>query len=393
LTPTRPDNPPDWTGRRVAITGATGFVGWHTAAALVRRGVAVTAVHRAGSDVSRLRAVGVTCRVAALTDEPALAQAFRGCEFLVHAAGAVDFGDDWARLRAVNVGGTRAVHAAARAAGVRRAVHVSSVVAVGGSESPRVLDETAAWDLGRFRVPYATTKREGEQAALAASGGGLEVVVVNPGCVVGPDDFTGSEFGTLCKRFWRGRVPVYFPGGSNFVDVRDVADGVLRAAARGRPGERYLLTGTNRTLRDFLGDLGRAAGWALPRVGLPAWLGVGLAEVGRWVRWVARREGRPYLTPGQARLLGLYFYFTCEKARRELGYEPRPLAESLADAHAFWNPRREAASPSARVAGWRIPIAGERPTRETAPPQSATQHSVETNDDRNPHGRPLPVLD
>jgi len=339
LTPARPDSPSDWTGRRVAVTGATGFVGWHTAAALVRRGAAVTAVHRGGSDVSRLLAAGVSCRAAELADGPALAAALRGCEFVVHAAGAVDFGDDWARLRAVNVGGTRSVLAAARAAGVRRAVHVSSIVAVGGGESPRVLDETAAWALGRFRVPYVTTKREGERAAIAANAGGFEVVVVNPGCVVGPDDFAGSEFGLLCKRFWRGRVPVYFPGGNNFVDARDVADGVLRAAALGRPGERYLLTGANRTLRDFYADLGRAAGRSRPRVGLPAWLGVGFAEVSRWV---ARRGRRPYLTPGQARLLGLYFFFTCAKARRELGYAPRPLAETLADAHAFWAARRAA---------------------------------------------------
>lgn len=330
---------PDWTGRRVALTGATGFVGWHTAAALVRRGAAVTAAHRHGSDVSRPLAVGVTCRIAPLTDAAALAAAFRGCELVVHAAGAVDFGDDWAKLRAVNVDGTRTVLAAARAAGVRRVVHVSSIVAVGACETPRVLDETAPWNLGRFRVAYATTKGEGEQAALAANGGGLDVVVVNPGSVVGPDDFSGSEFGVLCKRFWRGRVPVYFPGGNNYVDVRDVADGIIRAAAHGRPGERYLLTGENRTLRDFLGDLARAAGRSAPRVGLPAWLGVGFAAA---ARWVTRRGRRPALTPGQARLLGLYFYFTCEKARRELGYEPRPLADTLADAHAFWNPRRAA---------------------------------------------------
>jgi dihydroflavonol-4-reductase len=388
--PTHTDNPIDWTGRRVAITGATGFVGWHTASALVRRGAAVTAVHRAGSDVSRLLAAGVTCRVAALFNVPALAEALGGAEFLVHAAGAVDFGDDWARLRTVNVGGTRAVLAAARVAGVRRAVHVSSVIAVGGCETPRVLDETASWNLGRFRVPYATTKREGEEAALGANGGGLSVVVVNPGCVVGPDDFTGSEFGTLCKRFWRGRVPVYFPGGSNFVDVRDVADGVLRAAARGRAGERYLLTGANRTLRDFFGDLCRAAGRSLPRFALPAWLGAALAAVGRWL---ARRDGRPYLTPAQARLLGLYFYFSCEKARRELGYEPRPLAESLADAEAFWNPRRKPASPSVQVASWRITIADGRPPREIVPSRLATQHPVEANDDQNTHERPSLVLD
>jgi dihydroflavonol-4-reductase len=287
-----------------------------------------------------LRAAGVRCVVAPLTDEAALAVAFRGADTVIHAAGAVDFGDDWDHCRSVNVGGTRAVLAAARAAGVRRVVHVSSIVAVGATEIARVHDETAAWDLGRFRVPYVTTKREAEAVALAANGRALEVVVVNPASVVGPGDFTGSEFGTLCKRFWRGRVPVHFPGGNNFVDVRDVADGTLRAAARGRPGERYLLGGTNLTFARFFAELARAAGRSFPRIGLPRWLGVGVAEAGRWVRQKSGK--RPYLTPGQARLLGLYFFATSDKARRELGYDPRPLPLTLRDAHAFWTAGRAA---------------------------------------------------
>ena len=108
------------------------------------------------------------------------------------------------------------------------------------------------------------------------------MVVVNPGCVIGPDDHTGSEFGTLCKRFWKGRIPFYFAGGNNFVDVRDVADGIRSAADRGRPGERYLLTGTNQTLGQFFTAMTRAAGRTIPRLGLPGWLGLGFAEVGRW---------------------------------------------------------------------------------------------------------------
>lgn len=335
-----PDRPPSWAGRRVAVTGATGFVGSHAAAELVRRGAEVVAVHRAGSDVARLLAAGVRCTVAALTDEAALAAAFRGADAVIHAAGAVDFGDDWELCRSVNVGGTRAVLAAARAAGVRRVVHISSIVAVGAADTPRILDETAPWALGPYRVPYVTTKREAEDAALAANGRGLEVVVVNPASVVGPCDFTGSEFGTLCKRFWRGRVPVHFPGGNNFVDVRDVADGIAGAADRGRPGERYLLGGTNLTFARFFAELARAAGRPIPRVGLPRWLALGFAEAGRWVR---RRPGkRPPITPGQARLLGLYFFYSSAKAGRDLGYAPRPLAQTLRDAHAFWTAGRAA---------------------------------------------------
>ena len=74
---------------------------------------------------------------------------------------------------------------------------------------------------------------------------------------------------------------------------------------------------------------------------MPAWLGAGIAEAGRWLG--DRRGKRPYLTPTQARLLGLYFFFICEKARRELGFNPRPLTETIADAYRFWNPGRAAA--------------------------------------------------
>ena len=93
--------------------------------------------------------------------------------------------------------------------------------------------------------------RRAEELALAANGRGLEVVVVNPACVIGPDDFTSSEFGTLCRRFWLGRLPIHFGGGNNFVDVRDVASGIVSALDRGRPGERYILGGANRSLTAF----------------------------------------------------------------------------------------------------------------------------------------------
>jgi dihydroflavonol-4-reductase len=202
------------------------------------------------------------------------------------------------------------------------------------------LAESFAWNLGRLRVPYLTTKHTGERIALAANGAGLEVVVANPACVIGPDDFAGSEFGTLCKRFWRGRIPVYFGGGLNFVDVRDVADGLRRVAEHGRPGERYILGGENRTLTDFFAELARFAGRAIPRVGLPAALGPATA----WLHDRLRPPGtgRPYISADQARLAGWYFFADSTKARRELGYRPRPLAATLADTYSFWEPRRAA---------------------------------------------------
>lgn len=326
-----------WNGRRVGITGATGFVGHHAALELVRHGADVTALVRATSKIERLRAAGVTCAIASLDEPDELARGLDGCDVVLHIAGAVGFEPDWDDYRRVNYQGTRNLLDAARRAGVRRVVHTSSIVAVGAGDEPVALDESATWNLGALRVPYVSTKRWAEDAARDANGAGLEVVIVNPASVIGPDDFSGSEFGTLCKRFWRGRLPIHFGGGNNFVDVRDVANGLRLAAERGRPGERYLLTGANRNYMAFFNDLCRAAGRSIPRMQLPSALAHLFGYIGDCL---PRRPGkRPVVSAAQTALLGLYFYYDAAKAQRELGFSARPLAESLAATHAFWMKR------------------------------------------------------
>jgi dihydroflavonol-4-reductase len=332
--------PGGWSGRAVAITGATGFVGHHVAMLLTRCGAQLTAVVRSRSRRGRLLAAGVRCLEAPLKDPAALARAFAGCEYVFHLAGAVDFENDWERFQRVNVEGSRSVLAAARAAGVRRVIHTSSIVAVGASARPAPLDETARWNLGRLRVPYVTTKRQAEELALAAADGRLEVVVVNPASVIGPDDFAGSAFGSLCRRFWRGRLPLHFGGGNNYVDVRDVAAGHLLAAERGRSGQRYLLGGTNRTTTAFFADLAHAAGRPIFRLRLPDALGPVVADLQE--RFGRGRPTRAVFTPQQARLMPWFFYYDSSKAQKELGYRSRLLPTALADTYAFWIGRRSA---------------------------------------------------
>jgi dihydroflavonol-4-reductase len=327
-----------WPGRSVAITGATGFVGHHVAMELVRRGARVVALVRASSDRSRLAAAGVRCIEADLQDPAAIARAARGCNLVFHIAGAVDFEGDWLRFRRINVQGTRHVLAAARSAGAQRVVHTSSIVAVGAACDPVTLDETASWNLGALNVPYVTTKREAEQLALASARPDMEVVVVNPASVVGPDDFSHSEFGTLCRRFWRGRIPLHFGGGNNFVDVRDVAAGHLLAAQHGRSGQRYVLGGSNRSYTALFADLARVAGRPIFRLRMPNALAGVVASINQ--RLDHGRPTRSYLTLGQARLMQLFFYFNCGKAQRELGYQPRSFDQTVADTYAFWMGRK-----------------------------------------------------
>jgi len=335
-----------WAGRRAGVTGATGFIGHHLCVALTAAGADVIALVRAFSDTSRLTAMGVRCQVAPLDEPVLLADACRSQEFLFHLAGAVDFNDDWDLCRKVNVAGTANVLRAAARAGVRRVVHASSIVAVGATPVPVRLDESSPWNLGGKNVAYVTTKHEGEQQALAFRGG-PEVVVVNPASVIGPEDYSGSEFGMMCRRFWQGRIPLVFGGGNNFVDVRDVAAGMLRAAERGRPGERYILGGTNRSYTAFDSELARVAARVIPRFRLPT----ALARIGASIgdRLKKKKSKRPLLSPAQARLLGLFFYYDGSKAARELGYAARPLRQTLADAFEFWTsgPNRGRASRAA----------------------------------------------
>jgi len=325
---------------RVAITGATGFVGRHLCAHLRRLGVEIVAITRTTSNTEPLQQLGVEIRHAELTDVPTLKTVFARCNSVFHLAGAVDFGTDWPRFHQINVVGTANVIAAAQSTCVERFIHCSSIVAVGASRAPETMNERTPWNLGPLCVPYVSTKRKAEELALAANGSKLEVIVVNPACVIGPDDDGQSEFGTLCHRFWKGRVPIHFGGGNNFVDVRDVVAGMVTAWQRGQPGQRYILGGANRSMTAFFGELAKAADKAIPRLRLPSIFGPAVALAEQTLS--SGQRARAYLSPAQARLLPWFFYFDNAKAKSELGFHTRPLAVTLHDTFADWRKRRAA---------------------------------------------------
>lgn len=327
----------DWSKLSVAMSGATGFLGLHLARLLRERGAQVKALVRSTSNTVRLKKIGVDCIAAEIEDVAALEQALAGCQLLFHMAGAVDFAGDWNRFRQVNVVGTQNILTAAKRAGITRAVHTSSIVAVGAQvRADQFASEESPWNLGPLQVPYVTTKREAEEAALAMNDSALEVVVANPASVIGPDDFSSSEFGTMCHRYWKGRLPIYFPGGNNFVDVRDVAQGHVFAAERGRAGERYLLTGTNLTYGAFFKELAKLSARKLWHIPVPGFMAPLLASINE--AFPPKNGGRLYLSHSQAKLVPRFFYFQSNKAATELGYAPRPFSETLVDTRNFWIP-------------------------------------------------------
>ncbi len=325
-----------WSGRTVCVTGGTGFLGYHLVQALGEVGarVRVFALKPAADHPIR-QLTHAEIISGDVLDGDAVRRAVRGCSIVIHAAGIVAvWGPALAKMWPVHVEGTRNVLAAIEPGA--RMIHTSSVVAVGASRSPTVLDEESPFNLNPIKLAYVHAKRAAEEAALASD---QDVVVVNPGYLLGPSDFERSVMGQLCHRYWRGRAPVAPPGGLCVVDARDVAIGHLLAAERGQTGRRDILGGENHDYGSLSRMLADAAGFrprAIPRLPWPVFAAAATLAEAR-----GRLRGKePYPSLAHARLNRYYWFFSSDRACRELGYKPRSIADSLADAYA-WYAQRE----------------------------------------------------
>jgi dihydroflavonol-4-reductase len=330
----RPD-PAYWSGRRVCVTGGTGFLGYHLVKLLGEFGARVRVFALAPPADHPVRQFKHAEVVAGdILDAAAVKSAVAGCSVVIHAAGIVAvWGPSIARMWPVHVDGTRNVLAAIDPH--TRLIHTSSVVAVGASPTGGVLNEDSPFNLTQVKLAYVQAKRAAEELALQSD---RDVVVVNPGYLIGPEDFEQSVMGKLCHRFWRGRAPVAPPGGLNLVDVRDVAIGHLLVAERGQRGQRYILGGENLMYRDFMLAMADVAGmrprW-LPRIPRPLF---GLGALINEAR--GRLRGKePYPSLAHARLNRYYWFHSSDRARLELGYEPRTVRQSLTDAYAWYASR------------------------------------------------------
>jgi dihydroflavonol-4-reductase len=316
---------------RVAVTGASGLLGGNLAAELAAQGHQVVAIRRAGTKTSHLDDVAIDWHDAELGSPDAMAKAFRGTECVFHCAAAVSIKRAVTpEMTAANVTGTANVIDAVLAAEVPRLVHTSSVVAVGLSTDGRPCDETATWNFDTEGLvdAYAITKHRAEEVVNAARDR-IDAVVVNPTYMLGPRDARPSS-GRLIIDTVRGRVPGWTPGYNNFVDVRDVARGMIAAWQRGRRGERYILAGHDMTYGEVFRTIASVAGTRPPRLRVPrpaAWL------FGKWGDLVERAGREPVVNSTQIRYAYTdRFRFKSDKAARELGYRVSPLEPAIRDA-------------------------------------------------------------
>lgn len=306
------------------VTGASGFVGWHVARLLLERGYKVRALVRPTSQLTGLAVERVD---GDLRDRASLDRALAGCGLVFHVAADYRL---WARnpreLYDSNVTGTRHLLDAARDAGVDRVVYTSTVGCVGipegslGDENTPVLMESMTGD-------YKKSKFMAEEAALAAARGGLPVVIVNPTAPVGERDVKPTPTGKIVLDYLKGDMPAFVDTGLNLVDVRDTAMGHLLAADRGRDGERYILGCENLTLAEILRRLAKITGGSAPTIRLPHFVAEAAGVVS--TAWASVTGHEPRVPLDAVRMARKKMFVSCDKARRELGFDPGPVDAAL----------------------------------------------------------------
>lgn len=319
---------------RILVTGANGFLGYHIIKQLNQKGIRPYALVPDFDEPASqtLEQLDTELIKGSVTEPASLQTAFEDMDTVIHMEFKVELSDDQqavSDMERINIEGSRALLKAAKAAGVTKVLINSSVLAVGINNVPEALDQSADWAKYHFDLPYALSRRQVETEALAMAAPGFSVIVISPSFTLGPEDFITVPAVKVLQLVSAGKVPVSVPIGLGVLDVRDFADGVVRAAEQGRSGQRYLLSGDNVTFTEYLTLASEVAGVKPPRWTLPAWL----VKIAIWlIRGFFRLKNKPVpVAASITELLGAYAWYNTDLARNELGWSSRPLRESIED--------------------------------------------------------------
>jgi len=321
----------------ILITGATGLVGAQLTLHLIRNGYDVCALRRSTSKLEIFnRIVGgfsgwekkVTWIEGDVTNIYDVSEAVEGMESVFHCAAEISFvPSDFNRMMRINANGTANLVNASLRAGVKRFVHISSVAALGRSESQREISESNTWKTSKLNSGYAISKYSAEREVWRAMEEGLNALIVNPSIILGPGNWRSGS-AAFFDAVWNG-LKFYPEGVTGFIDVRDVADCTIALWEKNCSGQRFILSAENKPYRFVLDTIAEVLNKPKPSIRATPLLG-NLAWRIEWLRSKISRH-RPVITRETVRNSSQVWDYRNDKIRTELHHEFIPVERSLKD--------------------------------------------------------------
>lgn len=315
----------------IYLTGATGFLGSTVAKELSAQGKKVIGLRLPGDKAHLLPEIEY--QLGDITKPYTLEKFFQQAEgknaVLIHCAGLVTIASKEDCVWNVNVDGTRNIVNLCEKHHISKLIYVSSVHAIEENTKGQPICETKQFSASLVKGIYGKSKAEATAYVMKAAERGLNAMIVHPSGIIGPEDYSGGYMTETVRAYLKGYFPCAIEGGYDFVDVRDVADGIIKCAEQGKCGETYILSGEYITVKRMFDVLSSISGRKRVHGEIPL----------KTLRWISpfcekmeKALGSPLLiTPYSLYTLGSNGYFSYEKAQKELGYSARPIEETLAD--------------------------------------------------------------
>ena len=315
----------------VLVTGATGHIGNVLVRKLIEKGEKVRALVMPGDNSISLEGLKLQIIEGDVRNSKDVMMACEGIDVVYHLAAIISIVPGHKKLiYDVNVGGVENILKAVKEAHVRRLIYTSSVHAFSEPKVGSVINEKIPFDPSKTAGTYGKSKATAVLKVIqAVHQDGIDAVVICPAGVIGPYDYKLSEMGKVILRYMRDKLKINIKGAFDFVDVRDVVEGEIAAAEKGKRGEVYILSGEQISMEKFMEILKEITGKSGPVFSLPKYTGGFISLFSALYSFILKRKA--LFTPYTVHTLTRHYTFSHEKAFKELGYSPRPIFESITD--------------------------------------------------------------
>lgn len=323
---------------KCVVTGATGHIGNVLVRYLIDRGYEVKSLVLNENEKDILKDLNTEIVYGDVRKLETLVDAFTGADIVFHLAGIIEIGSgNKKKVREVNVEGSKNVVAACKMSHVKKLVYTSSVHAI--PEKEGIITETTNFSKDLVKGTYAKSKAEATDYILKSNSDELQVIIVHPSGVIGPYEYIKSNMGQLIIDCATGRMKAYIKGGYNFVDVRDVANGIILACEKGRPGECYILAGHSISIKELMAIIEKQTGKKAAKLVIARWFAYITGALSEIFYKIVKEK--PLFTSYAVYTTGTNCNFSIEKAKKELGYSIRGIEETIADTIKWYKEKGE----------------------------------------------------